>query len=518
MKHRSTKLNSGGLSGLLNPSRVWRQRYEESVKNLAALARVIETVNAASSVFEATRNALSAVRAAFGWEYSSYWQIDPALNALKFVVDSGEVNAEFAAITRTSSFRKGVGLSGRAWDSEDVIFTPDIGDVRDCVRAPVAREAGVRSGICIPIFIDQHVYGTMDFFTNHTIELSDDRMSVFRAVSRLVSSALQKLRDLESQLEAKRNSEAVAEVIRAVTSAEDSQQAIRLTLNAVRQSFDWQYGSFWRVDESRSQLIFGVDSGTVNQEFREITARASFPKGVGLAGRAWAQKSLQFTPDIGEVVDCCRAPVARRAGVRAGVCFPVILFGEVQGTMDFFTVQSISLSKGRLEALQLVSDLVSQSLSKLIESERSRRRNLELQNGIHDVLNVVESATRTMAQLDTSGSEIGGVIKVISNIAEQTNLLALNATIEAARAGTAGKGFAVVAQEVKTLAQETSRSTNDISVRVESIRDASRGAIHAIEQIGRVMNQIQVDQTIPKIALGDKRLNRKTAQTENLMT
>ncbi len=114
MKHRSTKLNSGGLSGLLNPSRVWRQRYEESVKNLAALARVIETVNAASSVFEATRNALSAVRAAFGWEYSSYWQIDPALNALKFVVDSGEVNAEFAAITRTSSFRKGVGLSGRA--------------------------------------------------------------------------------------------------------------------------------------------------------------------------------------------------------------------------------------------------------------------------------------------------------------------------------------------------------------------------------------------------------------------
>ncbi len=165
-----------------------------------------------------------------------------------------------------------------------------------------------------------------------------------------------------------------------------------------------------------------------------------------------------------------------------------------------------------------MSDLVSQSLSKLIESERSRRRNLELQNGIHDVLNVVESATRTMAQLDTSGSEIGGVIKVISNIAEQTNLLALNATIEAARAGTAGKGFAVVAQEVKTLAQETSRSTNDISVRVESIRDASRGAIHAIEQIGRVMNQIQVDQTVPKIALGDKRLNRKTAQTENLMT
>ena len=179
--------------------------------------------------------------------------------------------------------------------------------------------------------------------------------------------------------------------------------------------------------------------------------------------------------------------------MRAGVCFPVILSGEVQGTMDFFSTQTFTLSKGRLEALQLVADLVSQTLGRIMDNERTKKRSAGLHEGVQEVLVVVEAATKTMSQLDRSGSEIGGVIKLIGDIAEQTNLLALNATIEAARAGTAGKGFAVVAQEVKTLSQETSKSANDISVRIDSIRNASRGAIAAIEEIGRVMNEIQME-------------------------
>ena len=87
------------------------------------------------------------------------------------------------------------------------------------------------------------------------------------------------------------------------------------------------------------------------------------------------------------------------------------------------------------------------------------------------------------------------MVKVITSIAEQTNLLALNATIEAARAGEAGKGFAVVASEVKDLAQETARATEDISRRVQAIQADTGGAVVAIEEISRVIARISDFQT-----------------------
>ncbi|MCA0145643.1 methyl-accepting chemotaxis protein [Blastococcus sp. LR1] len=106
-----------------------------------------------------------------------------------------------------------------------------------------------------------------------------------------------------------------------------------------------------------------------------------------------------------------------------------------------------------------------------------------------------ETTTVTVAKLGESSAEIGNVVKVITSIAEQTNLLALNATIEAARAGEAGKGFAVVANEVKELAQETAKATEDIARRVEAIQKDTGAAVGAIEEISAIVGQISDRQT-----------------------
>src|SRR5205823_3332002 len=104
----------------------------------------------------------------------------------------------------------------------------------------------------------------------------------------------------------------------------------------------------------------------------------------------------------------------------------------------------------------------------------------------------IRNATVSLASSseELSSAEIGNVVKVITSIAEQTNLLALNATIEAARAGEAGRGFAIVANEVKELAKETARATEDISHKIETIQSDSRNAVSAITHISSTVQRI----------------------------
>jgi methyl-accepting chemotaxis protein len=130
------------------------------------------------------------------------------------------------------------------------------------------------------------------------------------------------------------------------------------------------------------------------------------------------------------------------------------------------------------------SDELSQSISEIT-------RRVQESNAISaEAVQQAEATDQRIAQLSEAGARIGDVVKLITSIAEQTNLLALNATIEAARAGDAGRGFAVVAQEVKTLAGQTAKATDEISNQIASMQLATEESVTAIKAIMETIERI----------------------------
>ncbi len=121
-----------------------------------------------------------------------------------------------------------------------------------------------------------------------------------------------------------------------------------------------------------------------------------------------------------------------------------------------------------------------------------------------EAVEAAESANQTVSKLGDSSVEIEKVIEVITSIAQQTNLLALNATIEAARAGEAGKGFAVVANEVKELAKQTAKATEEIKQKISVIRANTGGAVEAIGGIKGVIDKVSHISTVIATAVEEQ--------------
>ena len=482
----------------------------EARTNVAAVTAVVEALAGARTPEDAVRTALDLVRERFDWAYGSYWRIDPARRALTFVQGSGDAGEEFRQVTLTASFREGVGLAGRAWKSRDLVFVSDLGQLRDCVRAPVAQRVGVRSGICFPLFEEGQVVGTMDFFATETLEPSAERLDTLLSVGRLVSQAIERAVTEARQAEAAQDMAAVNRVLREISRSTSRETAMATALASIREGFGWAYGSYWTVDPELRALTFVQESGSAGDEFRQVTLAASFQEGVGLSGRAWRARDLVFVEDLAQVTDCVRAPAAQRAGVKSGVCLPIMVGGEVVGTMDFFATTTLTLSPGREDALRNTAFLLGQAMERFAAAERLERAGRELLESITEVEKNVLSATAVagdgkrlteeantqVAGLGESSADIGKVVKTIRGIADQTNLLALNATIEAARAGEAGRGFAVVANEVKELAGETARATTDVDAKVTAIQEQVQRVVAALAAISSVVESINETQGV----------------------
>jgi methyl-accepting chemotaxis protein len=202
----------------------------------------------------------------------------------------------------------------------------------------------------------------------------------------------------------------------------------------------------------------------------------------------------KIAEDINQALDTIVEPIRSTAENAGALASSTEELAEVSQQMathaEQTAVQANVVSAASEQVSKHVASVASASEEMQVSIREISKNANDSERVAKNAVSVAHTTTETMKKLGESSREIGNVIKVITSIAQQTNLLALNATIEAARAGEAGKGFAVVANEVKELAKQTAKATEEISQKIEAIQGVTKGAVTAIEEISTIINQI----------------------------
>ncbi|MEI6729844.1 MAG: methyl-accepting chemotaxis protein [Pseudomonadota bacterium] len=187
--------------------------------------------------------------------------------------------------------------------------------------------------------------------------------------------------------------------------------------------------------------------------------------------------------------------------------------GELQTTTE-------AMNKSAIETSQIIADSLKSTDIASMNAQNVASASEELTASIGEISRQVSSSFsqvqnaygeteqtgKSVGELNEAAKKVGNIVQLITAIASQTNLLALNATIESARAGEAGKGFAVVANEVKNLANETSRATDEIRQEIEAMQNLTTKAVDAVKNIGDTITNVKQTSENISIAIEQQRV------------
>jgi methyl-accepting chemotaxis protein len=221
---------------------------------------------------------------------------------------------------------------------------------------------------------------------------------------------------------------------------------------------------------------------------KEVWIQASYNPILNASGKPF--KVVKFATDITAVKMMINSLEETAVNLSSAAGELTATATQMSGTAQKTSKDSVQAAATANEvalAVQTVATNTEEMSASIKEIARSANESAEMSKHMQAR---TKQTNETITKLGLSSQEIGNVIKVISSIAQQTNLLALNATIEAARAGDAGKGFAVVANEVKELAKQTAKATEDITNRIGAIQTDTQKAVEAIGGISQGIDKL----------------------------
>ncbi|HVH42855.1 MAG TPA: PAS domain-containing methyl-accepting chemotaxis protein [Labilithrix sp.] len=247
-----------------------------------------------------------------------------------------------------------------------------------------------------------------------------------------------------------------------------------------------EYSDFWQ--DLRAGKFRAGEFRRFAKDGREVWLQASYNPIFDLNGRP--QKIVKFASDVTPMRQLVAAISSNAVSLGAASEELSAVSKQMASNADETSNQANGVSAAT-EQVDRNIQTVATGTEEMSASIREIAKNAaEAARVATTAVKVAQTTNTVVNKLGESSAGIGKVIKVITSVAQQTNLLALNATIEAARAGAAGKGFAVVANEVKELAKETAKATEDISQRIETIQADTRSAVGAIAEISDIITRI----------------------------
>jgi methyl-accepting chemotaxis protein len=342
----------------------------------------------------------------------------------------------------------------------------------------------------------------------------DGRVTRVIKIASVVTAERQRAAELQSKLDAINRSNAVIEFQLDGTIVDANQNfldTVGYSLEEIRgkhhsifvdpaERGSTAYRQFW--DDLRSGAFQAGEFHRLGKGGRDVWIQATYNPIFDANGRL--TKVVKFATDRTEQVKRRKSRELIQAEIDADLA---LVTSEVTSTSARAADVSDASSR-TASSVQMVATAAEELVASISEISRQVTTALEVAK---TAVTEADQSSRIMAQLSQDSQRIGEVLELIESIANQTNLLALNATIEAARAGEAGRGFAVVAAEVKELASQTSKATEDITGQIGSIQASTSSAERAIESIiGIIRNIGDISATISDA------VNRQAAVTRDI--
>jgi methyl-accepting chemotaxis protein len=509
----SESLSSSRANGSVYPPADTDQRALELVT--AAVAALEE-----APPDEALTQALHCIHAKLAFDCASLW-IETEDGDLRCQSHVGDLNKKFAERLDELEVGAGAGLLGKAVKQLDIVHSADLSANRKCPVAKLSASSGGAAAVVVPVLDGDALRGVFYCVKREEFELDDATSQALKAVTRLAALSCRAKGDAPSSGVTDRDSDAQIEAIsqtQAVVQFDTSGKILganSLFLRCVGYNLDEITGC--------NHQIFVDEGERGTPEYRGFWA--ALARGEAQAGRfrrirkggaeVWLQatytpvrdargnvvKVVKYAHDVTRDTEQERATARQAREVESSIRDNASRLnaaaeelGATASTMLANTEDTATRANTVAAASEEVAVTVRTVASSVEEMSASIREIARSASQAADVAGQAvasaEETNQTVARLGQSSAEIGNVIKVITSIAQQTNLLALNATIEAARAGEAGKGFAVVANEVKELAKETAKATEEIGQKIESIQRNTNGAVTAIKNIADIIKRI----------------------------